>query len=266
MNPDEFGQLARDPGLVPGIFHYCDQWCERCAFTTQCLRFRIAESTGQIPTEAGGSPFHHELTAQMTASLEGPASLLQEIAVEEGELCDDLELASAMPGFRRVPDPDEVAFFVLGAIEYARRVDEWFEEAEPRIEARAHALAEARETGPSGKDPEDEACAIEDSVNYIRHDQHFLFFKLTRALTGVLDEEWADPPPLEEDQDGSARAALVSLDRSIKAWQRLMELFPDDEVVMLDILEHLETLRSGTEEAFPGARGFVRPGLDQVEG
>ena len=33
--------MAAEPDLIPGIYTYCDRWCERCAFTSRCLQFRL---------------------------------------------------------------------------------------------------------------------------------------------------------------------------------------------------------------------------------
>jgi hypothetical protein len=30
-------KLASDPKFIPGIYNYCDRWCERCRFTSRCL-------------------------------------------------------------------------------------------------------------------------------------------------------------------------------------------------------------------------------------
>src|SRR6478672_6606102 len=30
-------ELAQNPDLIPGIYNYCDRWCERCPLTSKCL-------------------------------------------------------------------------------------------------------------------------------------------------------------------------------------------------------------------------------------
>ena len=39
-----FIAIARDPRIVPGIHHYCDEWCTTCAQTRRCLAFRCMEA------------------------------------------------------------------------------------------------------------------------------------------------------------------------------------------------------------------------------
>jgi len=35
-------EMARDPRFVPGIYNYCDQWCQRCALTSRCMNYALA--------------------------------------------------------------------------------------------------------------------------------------------------------------------------------------------------------------------------------
>ncbi len=39
MNPRDLLDMAGDPRFIPGIYNYCDRWCERCAYTGRCLNF-----------------------------------------------------------------------------------------------------------------------------------------------------------------------------------------------------------------------------------
>jgi hypothetical protein len=41
-----FLTIARDPRIVPGIYRYCDQWCEHCGATERCLLFKCRQDSG----------------------------------------------------------------------------------------------------------------------------------------------------------------------------------------------------------------------------
>lgn len=87
--------------------------------------------------------------------------------------------------------------------------------------------------------------------------------KLMRALSGKEDDDNTDP--LDEhpkDSDGSAKIALIGMDRSLAAWAILLRAFPQRETETLRLLAYLERIRRLTEQAFPNARAFVRPGFD----
>ena len=69
-----------------------------------------------------------------------------------------------------------------------------------------------------------------------------------------------------EDADGSAKAALIGIERSTEAWAGLLPHFPDEEHEILDLLATLQRLLRHVEKAFPDARVFLRPGSDTAEG
>lgn len=43
MSKDDVKRLARRPGLIAGIYNYCDRWCERCPFTARCMNCAMQE-------------------------------------------------------------------------------------------------------------------------------------------------------------------------------------------------------------------------------
>jgi|GEM_PF-969740 len=64
------------------------------------------------------------------------------------------------------------------------------------------------------------------------------------------------------DANGSAKVALIGMDRSIAAWTRLRPHLPDRADELLDVLVMIDRLRRATEAQFPEARSFYRPGFD----
>jgi hypothetical protein len=55
---------------------------------------------------------------------------------------------------------------------------------------------------------------------------------------------------------------LVSIDRSMMAWETMIEHYPEKLDDVLDLLSLLSRLRREMEAVFPEARSFKRPGLD----
>jgi len=43
MKKDRLKKLAREKEFIPGIYNYCDRWCERCPQTSHCLNFAMSE-------------------------------------------------------------------------------------------------------------------------------------------------------------------------------------------------------------------------------
>lgn len=98
--------------------------------------------------------------------------------------------------------------------------------------------------------------------------QHQIYVKLIRALSGLKDlgaEEDDEGRAFQQsDADGSANVALIGIDRSIAAWARLREHFPDDRDRILDTLVLLDRLRRDVETILPNARHFKRVGFDEL--
>ena len=97
--------------------------------------------------------------------------------------------------------------------------------------------------------------------------------KLKRALHSQIEEaedglEFRNDPSYPSDADGSARVALVGIDRSLAAWACLREDFGGGEEdwendPVFEIMLLLDCLRRRTEAQFPRAREFKRPGFDE---
>ena len=87
----------------------------------------------------------------------------------------------------------------------------------------------------------------------------FISAKITRAVTGLLEnDEYSD-----YDMNGSAKIALVSIDKLIASWAIVLNENSELEDEILDILVNLAEIRKKTELSFPDARTFIRPGLDE---
>ena len=64
------------------------------------------------------------------------------------------------------------------------------------------------------------------------------------------------------DSNGSAKVALIAVDRSLLAWQKLLQYLPHAEDEIISLLALLQKIRDIGEETFPMARKFKRKGLD----
>jgi hypothetical protein len=73
------------------------------------------------------------------------------------------------------------------------------------------------------------------------------------------DRDW---PP---DYDGSAKVALLGIDRSHTAWLDLIEVGAISASEVAPFIGDLEWLRAALERTFPKARAFVRPAFDEPD-
>ncbi len=253
MDKQHIKKLAADPNFIPGIYNYCDRWCERCAFTSRCMNFALSEEHFCDPQtrDLNNKAFWEKLSEIFRLTRE----MIEEGARERGIDLSSIDLQAAQDEQERIDKAAEDHECCRAAKSYSERVMDWFDAAEGLFEQKADELnLQARLELPQS-DPAGQASGIKDAIDIIRWYQHFIYVKLMRAVQGELDD-------VPGDADGSAKVALIAMDRSIAAWGLMHEHFPQRADEILDMLVYLDRLRKRTEEIFPNARAFVRPGFD----
>jgi hypothetical protein len=88
--------------------------------------------------------------------------------------------------------------------------------------------------------------------------------KLYRALKGrdSYAFDGIDGPVAQQDWNGSAKVALISLERSSAAWLTIAQSTVDE--TPREIAAQLRNLQRAVEREFPDAWSFVRPGFDEI--
>lgn len=257
-------RLAGAPGLIEGIYNYCDRWCERCGFTSHCLSFKMDRATqaGRTPADHGG--------AGPRGYWDDPArssALIRRLVEREARRLDiDLDSAGALVEAEREERRRRRAAARAGSAlhqagsAYGKAAQVLLERLRPAL---VHAADELRAQARLGAGRAKEAASdLHEALAVV---QWYLFFidgKLRRAVSARVDRARDGDDGLPSDADGSAKIALVAIDRSIGAWARLHRRLPSDADAILDLLVQLERLRRAVEREFPAARAFRRPGLD----
>ncbi len=263
MDKEDLKRLAENPEFIQSIYNYCDRWCERCPFTSHCLNFAMdSEELGDQEThDINNEAFWQRLTETFQMTLE----LLHEAAEEEGIDLESIDAKEFEEQDRLNKELAKNHQCSRAAKLYSEMVDDWFDSAkdifgheddEPDLEMSADM---------GDIDPAEEISDFGEAVEVVRWYQHLIYVKLMRAIRGELDERLEILDEFPKDSDGSAKVALIALDRSIAAWGEIRNLFPHRDNDILDILVHLEQLRRNAEKAFPEARAFIRPGFDKID-
>lgn len=242
--------MAAEPDLIPDIYIYCDRWCERCAFTSRCLQFRIEAEESESGTALESfDALNLQFWEEMGEALIQAMRLIREIAAREG-IDGDLEketVLSEPPATFHHDAREHPA--ASAALHYAGLVNDWFATADEMPET----------SGPLLTHP---PYPLEEPIQVIRHYQYFIYPKIVRAVEGGLRVEAFSDRSLETDCCGTAKVALIAIDRSLAAWSILYDACPVHEDRTLSILLHLDRLRRSIELLIPAARSFIRPGFD----
>jgi hypothetical protein len=253
----------KNPDHIPGIYNYCDRWCERCPFTARCLNFEMSED--KFGDLQDGDVSNQVFWQRLSETLQETMNMLVEMAEERGIDLDALEGEDDADPENPLAEKPVVHIIAHMAKSYITTIDKWFDENVYIFEDDARQLATISAMAPSRHqvDQEDTVTLI-DSAEVIRWYQHQIYVKLQRALHSVGNEEFEILNGFPKDSDGSAKVALIGMDRSISAWGKMINYFPHLEDNILGVIAHLERLRRRTENEFPAARAFVRPGFDEI--
>lgn len=249
-----FKELADNPNFISGIHNYCDRWCERCHFTSRCAVYAAEEAdpdNDPSSRDINNAAFWQKLSSIFKETLE----MISEWAEENG--VDLSEEALAPIGELKEKQREDTRKHPLAkaAEKYAFDVSEWFEKEFPQIDLISVLPAES-----DSSETEDEE---NDYIEVVRWYQYFIVVKMIRGLMSRIDEDDYLDEEDPRDSDGSAKVALMAIDRSISAWKLMCDLRPENADSIHGLLFQLERLRSNAETEFPNARDFIRPGFDE---
>jgi hypothetical protein len=251
-------ELASNPDLISGIYNYCDRWCERCPLSSRCLIYASEQE------DEGNSPESRDIQNEafwrkLSSIFQETSDMVMEWAKENG--VDLTQIGDE--GFehrkrrRRKVDNHPLA---RDGKSYANAASDWFREFDQ--------VAQVSDLASTESDVE-AAENLLDAREIIHWYQYQIAVKTIRALSSKMEEECCDDPEMDEfpsDSDGSAKVALLGIDRSIAAWRMLQLAVPERAESIVSLILQLEKLRRRTEKYFPAARDFVRPGFDEVLG
>jgi hypothetical protein len=231
MDP-QFLAIARDPQIIPGVHHYCNEWCDYCHVTTRCCGYRCTELYRKRHGRKDGEPTF--------TVIDEAIAFTREMSAAEGVRTDELDALLANPlGESGIATTDPLAEL---AWQYAERVAllmaplvlEWMIKPPP----------------PSSGGP----GPMETVLWYHLR----IYMKVFRAL--IARDTHAAGAESEEAR-GCGKLALVSIDRSLDALGHLTDAFSAADLV--DLQRMLTELRDRMETKIPGARAYIRVGLDE---
>src|SRR5438552_12789486 len=285
MKKTKLADVTENPAFISGIYNYCDRWCERCAFTSRCLLYATEQADPDANDPEIRDLNNEKFWRKLHDIFTDTAMMISEWAAEAGVDLNSVDVTEEMAEHEREIEAAEQDELSEMARHYATTVTSWFGDE-------FGANEQVHDDAMSGPDPVSEDLTARDAAEIIQWYQFFIAVKLTRALSrpASIDEDSDDQDALsfdfisadETDEDeavdydavisrahqidsnGSAKVALVAIDRSTAAWGALQLSLPDKAHTINPILVELDRLRRSTEKRFPRARDFFRPGLDEV--
>jgi hypothetical protein len=252
--------MQNSDGFIDGIFNYCDRWCERCPLTARCRVFAMEQGFEEARTDAENAAFW--------TTLDGMASQEESDGFDIAEEFD-ADVIEAHEPWReereRAEDDGMKHPLAEAGLLYGAEAHRWLRRHGEQVIA----------ASPG------ESCGIAPSEAFDVLNWYCLQIgvKLSRAFSDLrdLDEEswdtgsgWEETDEITDavqeadrtDRAGSAKVALIGIERSLGAWSMLRATLPEHTPAILDFLKSLGRLRRAIDEQVPEARTFCRPGFD----
>ncbi len=240
--------LANRKDLVPGIYNYCDRWCERCTMTQKCLTYLHEQEVKVESDSLNPDEENKNFWDQIRLAWEVTLEMLEEDAEEQGIDLDDVADVE-LP--EHIETPLEVK-----ARNYGMNTFQWLKDKEQFISATAEQLVMIN----------DEATFIKysDALEVIQWYGPFIGAKVHRAHLELKNRQNNpdDEFNLYADNLGSAKIAIIAVQRSMDAFSVFYAAFKEMEDEILQFLLELSQIKKQLLKTFPGVMEFKRPGFD----
>ncbi|MEX0649097.1 MAG: hypothetical protein WEA56_15615 [Balneolaceae bacterium] len=263
MDKEEFLRFfeENEDRFIPGIYNYCDRWCERCPFTSKCSVFAMEEKDekgNNVENDLRSNEFWNKMGDVMTLTMELIMDMAEEHEIDLNEL-DKEDFKKERVKLEQKADSHILAKLSRKYIDVNRL---WFENNEKAIEEKQKEFQKKAELNITPEKTEKEFLKMSDYMEVIQWYTFQIHIKIKRALmNGDPNPEYEDF--IQNDMNGSAKVALVGVERSISGWSGIFQNFPEQEDEILNLLVMLEKIRNGIQKTFPDVHKFIRPGFDE---
>lgn len=227
--------------LIPGIHNFCDRWCDRCTLTDRCSIFAFGKEEERILAE-GRDP-GAEMSNFVGTMLKDAFRLLNDLALEHG-----LENNPFADNQETDVLEEQDHYLLRTADDHADWMQKWIDKNNQRINS---ILLTLEETSTENY------TLLKEAMEVLGWYMNFIVVKFSRALYSGDAMQGA-----LSDSLGSAKIALIAVDRSIESLRVVQKFISDDAGELKKSIGRLERIRKRALKEFPGVMEFKRPGFD----
>ena len=247
--------------FISGIYNYCDRWCERCTFTRGCENYNKSGNLSPAQTDLNNEAFWE----QISTSLEDALTLLHQAATKHGIEWRSMSTEEESVGQQKqLLLRTALAQHPLSILckQYQKIAKPFAQNSECFTDKTRELAADLHLGISTEKETVDTIATIGDCFEIIKWYLFFIDAKLQRAMHTRLITGEQEDEDYQNDSNGSAKIALIAIEKSMGAWSQLYSHMPLSEDVALNSLALLEQLRKRTMEEFPDSTKFIRPGFE----
>lgn len=235
--------------IIAGIHNYCDRWCERCTQTKHCAVYKMEQLNRKEgdninePLDANNKQFWENLTLNMAATMEMLREGMEKWGIDLNEIPD------VQPEKHIATEAEKLTKnYSYDVVKWLEGNHEYFKEI---------MLKES-------VDNEAMVFAVDDAIEIIHWYSMFIHVKTRRSMhtQEELFEEKEDFEIRFHDNLGSAKIALISINRSMESFSFLHKYMPEKETEILHFLAQLSKSKKQIMKRWPTAMDFKRLGFD----
>ena len=240
---------------IDGVYNYCNRWCEKCKFTSNCRLFSTESkiytyeimNDGKLPS--ADDIYNFEIDASEEANKEvDDFDLDEEDAFDSEEKDDDM--------IDRLKEKKEY--------EIEKLADNYFNKSHNFLKTIDKKYNLSEKTVQQIKEPD--FIILTENFEIISWYHMFIMVKIKRAVGGKrelkvgMDE--FDNEISSYDMNGSAKITAIAVKESQKALNNLLSHLKDYSSEIEEMMILLGKILNQLDIEFPDYKNFKRPGFD----
>jgi len=230
--------ISKGKELIPGVYNYCDRWCERCTMAKHCSIYYMEQS--EIDSSDDTKNGVDRISDIFSLTMEMMQEMSSELGIDFNDIAD-FNIPEHIPG-----KTEKLA------IKYGKDVMLWLSAENEFFNKYSENMLLI---------DEEEALKIGDQLEIISWYSSVIGAKIHRAMS-KLGTEFEDTNSDLEDQRGSAKVAIISIEKSMTAFRYILNNIEEQETNSLKYLAILSKIKRQIIDLFPTALDFSRPGFD----
>ncbi|HBB91586.1 MAG TPA: hypothetical protein DC042_07665 [Bacteroidales bacterium] len=242
---DAMDIVAQDPHLLPGIYNFCDQWCDRCNNQDRCFTFRMRKLTGRV--QENNDPDDNQWIEDVEAAFGATRLILEEEFEKMGITMDETKEDTEQIAVMMAKSPYKTGDwpeYITEAQTYGFDVLKWLSTNKEII---------SDNLVPMISISDEEAEKINYALETIQRYALVIQGKMRMAYSARVEVNDFDRTGYA---NGQMKTGIEIVEKSIQSMQVLLEVLPSQETEILNFLQSLSFILKEANQMYPDATGF----------
>lgn len=255
VTKSELLKVQNQDHFISGIHNYCDKWCERCPKTAFCAVFAMEDS---FKVNESDKKDLKESLNYMSNMFEIVFEMIQETMEKHNIVITDEDMEVSKIAIAAESNFTDNHALTKIAKDYFMQTNAILENNheffQMEIDKTIALFANEKQT---------ELLSLKDSFEVIKWYCTMIPAKISRGVGNIFDNDDLEDDWAIDERYGTFKVALISIKRSMIAWAKILEIFPEKEDEILVVLILLEKMLKYVTEICPEAANHKRIGFEK---